>query len=77
LLFRVLPSALLNRDAREQCAGLMGQNPEELTPRCMTYNLGRLSLHGLIQRDAHSHRYRLTEFGMRTALFLTGAYADI
>ena len=36
-----------------------------------SYDLRRLRLHGLIQREPHAHRYRLTAFGLRTALFWT------
>jgi len=37
----------------------------------MTYDLGRLVGHGLIQRIAKSHRYRLTPAGLRICAFLT------
>jgi hypothetical protein len=47
---------------------------EELTPGKMTYHLRRLRLHGLIERIPYSHRYRLTSFGLRVALFFTRAY---
>jgi len=40
----------------------------------MTYHLRRLRVHGLIERIPHSHRYRLTSFGLRVALFFTRAY---
>jgi hypothetical protein len=43
----------------------------------MTYELRRLRLHGLIQRVPRSHRYRLTPFGLRAALYYTRAYARI
>jgi hypothetical protein len=43
----------------------------------MTYDLRRLRLHGLVQREQHSHRYRLTPFGLRTALFWTRSYARL
>jgi hypothetical protein len=41
----------------------------------MTYQLRRLRLHGLIERIPRTHRYRLTDFGRRTALFLPRLYA--
>lgn len=35
----------------------------------MTYQLRRLRLHGLSQRPPKTHRYQLTTFGLRLALF--------
>jgi len=43
----------------------------------MTYQLRRLRLHGLIERIVKSHRYRLTSFGFRVAVFCTRTYARI
>jgi hypothetical protein len=43
----------------------------------MTYHLRRLRLHGLIERIPKTHRYRLTTFGFRVAVFFTRAYARI
>ena len=40
----------------------------------MTYHLRRLRLHGMIERIPHTHRYRLTDFGLRAALFFTRTY---
>jgi hypothetical protein len=40
----------------------------------MTYHLRRLRLHGLIERIPRTHRYRLTSFGLRVALFFTRTY---
>ena len=37
----------------------------------MTYDLRRLRLHGLIERIPHTHRYRPTPLGWRTAWFYT------
>ena len=37
----------------------------------MTYDLGRLAGHGLIERIPRSHRYRLTADGLRQCAFLT------
>jgi hypothetical protein len=46
-------------------------------PGRMAYDLRRLRLHGIVQRQPHSHRYRLTPFGLRTALFWTRSYARL
>ncbi len=48
-----------------------------MTPGRMTYDLHRLRLHGLIARIPHSHRYRVTAEGLRTALFFTRVSARI
>ena len=43
----------------------------------MTYDLRRLRLHGLIERIPKSHRYTVTELGLRTALFFSRVYTRI
>ncbi len=48
-----------------------------MTPGRLTYDLRRLRLHGLIARIPHTHRYRVTDEGLRTALFFTRVYARI
>lgn len=40
----------------------------------MTYDLRRLRLHGLIERILHTHRYRPTPLGWRTAWFYHHAH---
>lgn len=40
----------------------------------MTYDLPRLRLHGLVERTPGTHRYHLTDRGLRVALFFTRAY---
>ena len=41
----------------------------------MTYDLRRLRLHGLIERQPKRHRYRVTDAGLRLALFLPRVWA--
>jgi hypothetical protein len=41
----------------------------------LTYQLRRLRLHELIERIPKTHRYRLTDFGLRASLFLSRLYA--
>jgi hypothetical protein len=77
VLFRLLPRGFSNHELREQLAPLQGLPVEQLTPGRMTYDLRRLRLHGLIQRIPKSHRYRVTSFGLRTALFFTRTYARV
>lgn len=74
LVFDLLPAGFSNGQLRLRLAPLLGMKPEELTPGKMTYHLRRLRLHGLIERIPHSHRYRLTSFGLRVTLFFTRAY---
>ena len=40
----------------------------------MTYQLRRLRLHGLIERQEGTHRYAVTDLGLRVALFFTRSY---
>ncbi len=66
-----------NRDLREPLAPLLGLDPSTITPGHMTYDLRRLRLHGLIERIPKSHRYQLTPFGLRTALFFSRSYTRL
>ena len=77
LLFPLLPRGFSNRELRQYLAPLLGQLPAHLTPGRMTYQLRRLRLHGMIQRIPKTHRYQLTEFGLRAALFFTRTYNRI
>ncbi len=77
VVFRLQPYGFTNRDLREHLAPLLGLESSHITPGRMTYDLRRLRLHGLIERIAKTHRYRLTDFGLRTALFFTRAYARV
>jgi hypothetical protein len=74
LAFDLLPAGFSNAQIRARLAPLLGITPEQLTPGRMTYQLRRLRLHGLIQRVPHSHRYRLTQSGLRVALLFTRTY---
>lgn len=75
VLFCLLPEGFRNRDLREHYACLLGRDPTALTQGQMTYQLRRLLMHGLIERIPRTHRYRLTDFGLRSALFLSRLYA--
>jgi len=77
VLFCLLPRGFSNRDVRDHLAPLLGLDPSQLTPGTVTYDLRRLRLHGLIERLPHSHRYRLTNEGRRTALFFTRTYTRV
>jgi hypothetical protein len=46
-----------------------------MTSGQITYDLRRLRIHGMIERIPHTHRYRVTDTGLRHALFLTRLHA--
>lgn len=77
VLFALLPRGFANKDLREPLAHLLGIDPAKLTQGRMTYDLRRLRLHGIILRIPHSHRYRLTPSGLRTAIFFSRVYARL
>jgi hypothetical protein len=77
LMFDLLPAGFSNRQLRAPLAQLLGLSEEDVTQGCMSYHLRRLRLHGLIQRTPKTHRYRLTDYGLRTTIFCTRAYARI
>jgi hypothetical protein len=77
LVFRLLPRGFCNRELREHLAPLLGEDPSALTQGRMTYQLRRLRLHGLIVRQAGTHRYEVTDHGLRVALFFTRSYARV
>ncbi len=77
VLYCLLPQGFANRDLRERFAPLLGLDPSAMTPGRMTDDLRRLRLHGLIARIPHTHRYRVTDEGLRTALFFTRVYARV
>jgi hypothetical protein len=62
---------------RALLAPLLGLAPDQVTPGQMTYHLRRLRLHGLIERLPASHRYQVTEFGWRVALFFSRVYTRV
>jgi hypothetical protein len=77
LMFVFVARGFTNKDLRQQFAVLLGKRADEISPGRMSYELRRLRLHGLIQRLPRTHRYRLTEQGLRTALFYTRVYSRI
>jgi len=53
----------------------LGKAPHELSLGQLTYDLRRLRLHGLIERLPKRHRYQVTDFGLRVALFVPRLWA--
>ena len=60
---------------RHHVAPLLGLAPAALSAGRVTYDLRRLRLHGLIERQPKRHRYRVTDAGLRLALFLPRVWA--
>jgi hypothetical protein len=74
VLFCLQPEGFRNRQLRPLLAQLLGLAESDITPGRMSYDLRRLRLHGLRERIPKSHRYRLTTFGLKTALFYSRTY---
>jgi hypothetical protein len=74
LLFCLQPEGFRNRQLRPLLAQLLGLAESQIRPGRMSYDLRRLRLHGLIERIPKTQRYRLTPFGLKTALFYSRAY---
>jgi len=77
VLFRLLPAGFAAAQFRQHVAPLLGLTPGALTPGRLTYDLRRLRLHGLIARIPKTHRYQVTPFGLRLALFVTRVHARL
>ena len=71
------PQGFRNATLRTPVAQLMGQSPANHTPGRMTYDLRRLRLHGIIIGIPGTHRYAVTDAGIRIGLFLTKVYVRI
>ncbi|MDQ4094299.1 MAG: hypothetical protein M3143_13180 [Actinomycetota bacterium] len=65
------PGGFLSKDLRELLTEHLGRHPGTITPGQTAYDLRRLREHGLIQRIPHTHRYHVTDTGLRDAMFLT------
>jgi hypothetical protein len=74
LLFCLQPEGFRNRQLRPLLAQLLGLSESQISPGRMSYDLRRLRLHALIERIPKTQRYRLTTFGLKTALFYSRAY---
>jgi hypothetical protein len=69
LIFRLQPRGFANRDLRDLTAQLRGL--PDVSAGQMTYDLRRLRGHHLIERIPRTHRYRVTDTGLHTAMLLT------
>ena len=75
--FRLVPAGWRQRDLRAPLAALLGGPPAAVSTGRMTYQLRRLRLHGLIERRPGTHRYHVTDRGLRIALFFTRVHARL
>src|SRR4051794_10099859 len=71
LTFRTQLNGFTNRDLRQLTGQLRGLDPATVSAGQATYDLRRLRTHQLIEKIPHSHRYRVTDTGLRTAMLLT------
>ena len=76
-LFLTLPDGFRNATLRIWMAQALGIAEDAYSSGRMTYDLRRLRLHGLIERTPHSYHYRVTDLGMRVALFFTKVHSRI
>jgi hypothetical protein len=66
-----LPLGFSNAQLRRRVAPFLALPLEGYSSARMTYDLGRLVGHELLERVPHTHRYRLTPHGLRTAALCT------
>lgn len=74
VLFCLQPEGFRHRQLRPLLAQLLATSESQIRPGRMSYDLRRLRLHGLIERIPKTQRYRLTPFGLKTALFYSRTY---
>jgi hypothetical protein len=77
VMFVFVARGFTNQDLRQAYAVLLGLRPGEIGPGRMSYDLRHLRLHGLIGRVPKTHRYRITDLGLHTALFYARVYSRI
>jgi hypothetical protein len=77
LLFRHVPRGFSNAELRQTLAPLLTCSAEDLKPNRMTYHLRRLRLRNLIERIPRTHRYQVTELGLRTAIFYLCSFSSV
>ncbi len=77
LRFSLLPNGFRNRDLRPAVASLCGLTPDRYGPSRMTYDLRRLRLRGIVERVPRTHRYRITDWGLRVAFAYHRTHARV
>jgi hypothetical protein len=76
-LFGLQLRGFTNQEIRALLAPLLGFDPAHYPVGKMTYDLRRLRLHRIIERIPHSHSYRITQQGLRVALFFSRSYTRL
>lgn len=76
-LFCLIPAGFQNATLRQWMANLLGLDVDDYIPGKMTYDLRRLRLHGVIVRIPHTHRYQVTDAGLKVCLFFTKVHARV
>jgi hypothetical protein len=71
LTFRTQLAGFTNHDLRRLTAQFRGLHPDQISTGQATYDLRRLRTHGLIERVPRTHRYRVTDQGLHTAILIT------
>jgi hypothetical protein len=69
-----IPKEIGNRTLRVAVAQRLEGILDKYSSAQMTYDLRRLRLKGLIERIGNSHRYRLTDLGIKVVTFFTKLY---
>jgi hypothetical protein len=69
-----IPQAICGRSLRPIVTQLLCLSAQDYTSAQMSYDLRRLRLKGLLERIGNSHRYRLTELGVKVVTFFTKLY---
>jgi hypothetical protein len=77
LLFRHAFRGFSNAELRQSMTPLLTCSANDLTPGRMTYHLRRLRLRGLIARIPKTHRYHVTDAGLRAALFYVLSFSRV
>lgn len=76
-LFVCTTCGVTHRLLRQQVADLLGVSLELYTANQMTYDLRRLCRKGILWRIPGTHRYVLTPYGRKVALFFTRLHARV
>jgi hypothetical protein len=77
LLFRHAFRGFSTAELRQTLTPLLTCSANDLKPGRMTYQLRRLRLRGLIERIPKTHRYHVTEAGLRAALFYVCSFSRV
>lgn len=73
--FAHIPGGFRHRDLRPRVAALLGK--PDYSANQMTYDLRRLRRKGLITRVQGTHRYLITTYGLKAALFCAKLYQRV